>query len=538
MYHPLLCDYRQIELIGGDFVHIEAGLGKARILNVMGVMPSRLTIEVAQEAARKKGGLCVSDTYKSGVSLRWECAAGHRWNAGINSVKNSNSWCPKCSGKRRDADDLKVAAASRGGEWLGVTYQGMQIKTLWKCANGHEWKTTPAIILTAGAWCPQCSTGLGERLVRSAFEQICGVTFPKFRPAWLRNDDGWMMEFDGFNESLGLAFEHQGRQHYELNYFTKSVSSLAKRIKDDSRKRRLAKLENVRLVEVPEVGAVLKLVDLEQFIRLAVSTLAPDVAQSSAHVDYLPAYLANGAGEMLERMKKLAESNGGECIATAYKGSRSHHEFRCAAGHVWGAASGTIFSGKWCPFCSAARKASKARLPIEELRAFALSKGGRLISEVYRAQKEKQEWECARGHRWFAKYNSIKAGKWCPTCAKWTLAEMEELAKSRGGKVISREYKAVAIHLEWECSKGHRWLAKPNNVLNGNWCPHCARNRKLDIEDMKTLAASKGGTCLSKDYINAKTKMDWMCSKGHRWSAVPHAVKSGHWCPFCAGVRR
>ena len=480
----------------------------------------------------------MSDRYISGAKLEWECALGHRWHAKLNSVKNSNSWCPRCSGKYRDASDLELVAASRGGKWLGATYRGMQAKTLWRCANGHEWLTTPAIVITSGSWCPSCSSGLGERLVRVAFEQICGAQFPKSRPTWLRNEEGWRMEFDGFNESLSLAFEHQGRQHTETGYFTPTAASLEKRIADDTRKRALAQAEKVRLIEVPEVGAALKLADLEKFVRHAISSSAPEIVQCPAAVSYLPAYLANGAFEMLERLKHLAESKGGECVSTVYKGSRSHHEFRCAQGHTWGAASGAIFVGKWCPFCSAATKASKARLPIEELRAFASSKGGRLISEVYRAQKEKQEWECARGHRWFAKYNSIKAGNWCPTCAKWTLAEMEELAKSRGGKVVSKEYKAVAIHLEWECSKGHRWLAKPHNVLNGQWCPHCARNRKLTIEDMKTLAASNGGACLSTDYINAKTKMDWMCSKGHRWSAVPHAVKSGHWCPFCAGVRR
>lgn len=56
----------------------------------------------------------------------------------------------------------------------------------------------------------------------------------------------------------------------------------------------------------------------------------------------------------------------------------------------------------------------------------------------------------------------------------------------------------------------------------------------LTIEEMRDIARSRGGECLSEKYINSKTKLRWRCSEGHEWEAIPNNVKNHHrWCPFC-----
>lgn len=62
---------------------------------------------------------------------------------------------------------------------------------------------------------------------------------------------------------------------------------------------------------------------------------------------------------------------------------------------------------------------------------------------------------------------------------------------------------------------------------------------KYTIEDMQNLARKKGGKCLSKKYVNGRSKLQWMCSKGHKWNAVPESVhRIGTWCPECSPSRR
>jgi len=54
------------------------------------------------------------------------------------------------------------------------------------------------------------------------------------------------------------------------------------------------------------------------------------------------------------------------------------------------------------------------------------------------------------------------------------------------------------------------------------------------IKDMQELASSRGGQCLSAEYIDIKTKLKWKCAFGREWEATPRLMKAGHWCPECA----
>lgn len=59
---------------------------------------------------------------------------------------------------------------------------------------------------------------------------------------------------------------------------------------------------------------------------------------------------------------------------------------------------------------------------------------------------------------------------------------------------------------------------------------------QLDIEDMRSAAAFRGGKCLSQSMTKGDlyTKLEWECHDGHRFWASPYCVlKAGHWCPEC-----
>ena len=97
---------------------------------------------------------------------------------------------------------------------------------------------------------------------------------------------------------------------------------------------------------------------------------------------------------------------------------------------------------------------------------------------------------------------------------KLTIKEMQELAKSRGGKCLSTEYINALTKLKWQCEEGHTWEAKPHDIKSGHWCPYCAVKMRaskvrLTIEEMQELANVKGGKCLSTEYIDALTKLRW-----------------------------
>ena len=60
----------------------------------------------------------------------------------------------------------------------------------------------------------------------------------------------------------------------------------------------------------------------------------------------------------------------------------------------------------------------------------------------------------------------------------------------------------------------------------------------LTIKEMHKIAESKGGLCLSSEYINTKTKLKWKCKEEHTWNATPGAIKYNEtWCPDCAAKK-
>ncbi len=54
---------------------------------------------------------------------------------------------------------------------------------------------------------------------------------------------------------------------------------------------------------------------------------------------------------------------------------------------------------------------------IQSLDAYAKKKGGQCLSLEYLGlRKEKHRWRCADGHTWYAAWDQIQKGYWCPEC--------------------------------------------------------------------------------------------------------------------------
>lgn len=234
----------------------------------------------------------------------------------------------------------------------------------------------------------------------------------------------------------------------------------------------------------------------------------------------------------LKEIQDIAEKKGGKCLSPEYFGNLTPLLWECKEGHRWEANPKGIKRGTWCPICAGILK-----LTIEDVKKTAIERGGKCLSEVYVNAQTKMLWECDKGHRWESNSNNIRQGKWCPICAgntQLTIEDMKKIATERGGKCLSEKYINANTRMLWECEDGHRWEAVPSSIKNGSWCLVCFHKPKFTIEEMQELAKSKGGKCLSGKYVSTKTKLLWECKEGHRWETTPHIIKHGSWCPVCA----
>lgn len=79
------------------------------------------------------------------------------------------------------------------------------------------------------------------------------------------------------------------------------------------------------------------------------------------------------------------------------------------------------------------------------------------------------------------------------------LTEYQDIARKKEGKCISREYKNNRTRLEFECKAGHKFKKRPSSIKEERWCPECAENKKLTLKEFQDVAKNRNGVCLLKN---------------------------------------
>lgn len=183
-------------------------------------------------------------------------------------------------------------------------------------------------------------------------------------------------------------------------------------------------------------------------------------------------------------------------------------------------------------------------LTIQLLQEIAVKRGGICVSAKYLGYTVDHEWECSQKHIWLATARQIKGAKtWCPICAgnyQLTIEEMQILAIEKGGRCLSDKYSNYDTLLTWECALEHTWQASGGSIkYSKSWCPHCAGNARKTIEDMQLFAKENNGKCLSLFYKGVHLDLEWECCSGHKWFATPTAMQlKEQFCTTCSNMKR
>jgi hypothetical protein len=118
------------------------------------------------------------------------------------------------------------------------------------------------------------------------------------------------------------------------------------------------------------------------------------------------------------------------------------------------------------------------KLTLEQIQEDARRRGGRCLSDAYAGSLALLQWECAEGHRWAAPAHAIRQNHWCKKCAdqrsRLPAERVVEIAAALGGRCLTA-YTNTATKMEWSCASGHRWWARLDAVKQGRWCPQCRR---------------------------------------------------------------
>jgi hypothetical protein len=98
---------------------------------------------------------------------------------------------------------------------------------------------------------------------------------------------------------------------------------------------------------------------------------------------------------------------------------------------------------------------------------------------------------------------------------------------------LSEEYINAKSKLNYICPKGHVGTITWDNWNHGKRCPICSGSKKLTIGFVKLEFEKEGWICTSNAYINNFTRLNYICPNGHvgtiTWDNWMHRRS----CPRC-----
>ncbi len=171
--------------------------------------------------------------------------------------------------KKYTIEDMQKLAVTKSGKCLSKELMNLHAHLRWECAAGHQWDARPANILFLDRWCPECKIGIGQRICQAFFEQIFNTSFKTARPRWLRTLEGRQMELDGYAPSLKIAFEHQGMQHFQYNphFHDHSEEKFLHTKERDERKKELCRQHGIILIIVPSILEIIGISHVKETIQ-------------------------------------------------------------------------------------------------------------------------------------------------------------------------------------------------------------------------------------------------------------------------------
>lgn len=308
-------------------------------------------------AALHEGLVVVMAKTGEGLST-WKCNQGHVFQQSYENVKHRKIFCTICSGRRRmTLEDYKILADEHHGK-IKLVAENTQINSIWVCRRGHEFLRSYTDIKTDGNFCPDCSRALAERQCKAALEQIFQVPFKKVKLKQLRGVGGGSLELDLYNESLKLALEHHGLQHYKPVRFGHQTSIQAeeqflRQQFHDQLRREYCQNNGIVLIEIRELGKFTPIDQIKEIIGSVCFEQGIRLPNNFATIklDLKPVGLKTSEEEMLEKIHRKAEEKGFRLLSSNYLGSQTPHEFMCKNNHIFTKRPYSLFIGQGCMEC-------------------------------------------------------------------------------------------------------------------------------------------------------------------------------------------
>jgi|GEM_PF-1128623 len=173
----------------------------------------------------------------------------------------------------------------------------------------------------------------------------------------------------------------------------------------------------------------------------------------------------------------------------------------------------------------------------EELNEIIVSKGGKLLTDVYITDKTKMLVECDKNHQWLTFPYSLRSGRWCKKCAKQPVIDL--VAKRFGALSVKAKFKGEKYkgrQLQWRCicDCGNEYIATGSLLHRGiETSCGCAVKPDLvtDVLGVEDLTGKRFGRLvvmkISRGNRGKKNYWECRCDCGEKKSIDGYALLNG-----------
>ncbi len=465
------------------------------------------------------------------------CEEGHAFDVKLCYAKSHK--CQECLGRK-----IPLEEVLRKMEVLGFTLVDQEQFTntknvgSFRCSDGHTWSTSIHNVYSEKSGCPTCGLGMNEQKTLWAISELTGKTFEKTRTVL---PSGY--ELDGYCHELKVAFEYNGIQHYEFvggHFHRDGEHQFHEQQERDNIKAAECEELGIALVTVPYTCKTFDAIwDFVQNRLQALNITVLPVDREDSQLKYQTTHRPKMND--LQELHDLAAAKGGVCLSNVYEGSSHPHMLHCAnPDHPpFGMTKNDLKRGRWCRMCSSTAPGS-----IEKINSIISQHGFVFASERYINSSTKYDYRCVKCNTIHsASWENMKArcGRGCKVCKpakKGRASEnypanpkpraptvipdyrkeehietLREAARSKGGECLSEEYLGHQVKHRFRCDRGHEWDATSNAIKLGTWCAVCAGKKKDDIESARAFCQSTGWVFNSETYDGPSVKYSYSCQK-------------------------
>lgn len=371
----------------------------------------------------------------------WKCVNGHEWEASPNHRTSKIRNCPYCCANPRvltGVNDLATLNPKLVREWNyekngsltpdKITASSSR-KIWWKCALGHEWKTS-VNHRNDGSGCPRCAKGKQTSFPEQAVFYYVSQAYPDAVNGYTELFNNHGMELDVFIPSLKIGIEYDG-----IAFHHSKLQKLR-----EKKKYSICHAAGITLIRLREDVDDQKTDTCDQLILLTDGIDAGIKNMGSYGISVSDVNVERDQNKIDARYRSVLRENSLQNRFPDIVGEWDYSKnapltpdmfmtrsnrmvwWKCSLGHGWKATIDARTRGTGCPYCSN-NKILKGFNDLTSKRSDLMKEWDFELNTdidpttISAGSGKKVWWKCVAGHSWKVEVSSRNKGHGCPYCA-------------------------------------------------------------------------------------------------------------------------